>query len=153
MIIKNGKLKKVTKTFTNPMSRIISRKVLDAYCTEHNLINDPASMQALIDGVKAMNKIRQWDWLRVYKPEPNEGFMFSSDPVVHEFMHHTSHDHTGATMAWTMGTLQFIAIWNAKNVKAEEDAADEAKRAKAEEDAKKDEAPAKPARKRKTTKS
>ena len=91
------------------MTRFISRRILKAYCVKHELIDHPPSMASLSDGVKMMNAMRKWDWLKAFEPKPDEGFMWSQDPTVLEFgKQDTFYSLSARNTGWTLHNLQML---------------------------------------------
>ncbi len=59
-------------------------------------------------GVRALNKLKLWEWVRTF--QPSEGFVFSSDSNVIKMMEETDDDgHSGASFACMMRDLQQAA--------------------------------------------
>jgi hypothetical protein len=64
----------------------------------------------LEDAYRAVTLCAAWDWLKEFKPHPNEGFMFTTEMTVAEIHMRMKHrGHSGSSFAWTMRTMQSIA--------------------------------------------
>ena len=64
----------------------------------------------LIDGVCAVDAVEGgWEWLKNFEVNPNEGFMFSSNPTLLEIGQKMKAGHNGASFANTMRHRHYIA--------------------------------------------
>jgi len=68
------------------------------------------TQQELIDGVRAVDSVEAgWEWLKNFEVNPNEGFMFTSNPTLSAIGSKMTTGHSGASFANTMRHLQYIA--------------------------------------------
>jgi hypothetical protein len=90
---------------------------------------DEDSKMMIKDGINAVTVTEMWDWLKIYEPEKSEGFMFSSHPNLDKIGNNMYGGHSGASYAWTMRQLEYIAkngfeafvtLWNNKSKKREQ---------------------------------
>jgi len=70
---------------------------------------DEDSKMMIKDGINAVTVTEMWDWLKTYEPEKSEGFMFSSHPNLNKIGNNMYGGHSGASYAWTMRQLEYIA--------------------------------------------
>lgn len=63
----------------------------------------------IMDGVKVINELGLWDWLREFEPEPNRGFMFSDDETLMKINKKLSKDHSGCSYGITMRNLHRLS--------------------------------------------
>ena len=80
-------------------------------------INDTWSEANLRDGIRAViaaTKKTQpalciWEYMSTYSPNEMSGFMFSYDHVVSKIQREMEFGHSGASMAWVMRHIEYIA--------------------------------------------
>jgi hypothetical protein len=70
---------------------------------------DEDSKMLIKDGINAVTAADMWDWLKTYEPEKTEGFMFSRHPNLDKIGKNMYDGHSGASCAWTMRQLEYIA--------------------------------------------
>ena len=69
----------------------------------------------VIDGIEAVIKTTQqrescmWTYLRDNPPDESRGYMFTNNPGFNAIMNNMQVGHSGASYAWTMRNLQYIA--------------------------------------------
>jgi len=71
--------------------------------------NDKLMVQA---GIDAVTGAEMWDWMKIYEPEEDKGFMFSDHPnldKINSRMHKLYNGHSGSSYGWTMRQLEYIA--------------------------------------------
>lgn len=62
------------------------------------------------DAYDTVKRLELWDWLKEFKPHPNEGFMFTPDITIATIGKEMKYDgHSGASFGWTMREIQSIA--------------------------------------------
>ena len=49
---------------------------------EFDFVTDRSIREFLKSAHKAISLCELWNWLRIYEPEPNKGFMWSSTPKI-----------------------------------------------------------------------
>jgi hypothetical protein len=72
----------------------------------------PIMNAELLIGIKTIEGLQMWDFLKTYEPPEERGFMFDSNPIVKTLMNNINLDypgHSGASLAETMRQLQYIA--------------------------------------------
>jgi len=72
-------------------------------------IYEPYEVEMLQDAYAAVQACDAWGWLMLFQPHPNEGFMFSADPMLTQISLAMKHGHSGASFALTMRILHDIA--------------------------------------------
>lgn len=66
-----------------------------------------AELQHAYDAITQLNL---WEWLRVFTPHPNEGFMFTNHPNLDMISEALQSDgHSGGSFAATMRVMEMIA--------------------------------------------
>ena len=73
-------------------------------------IYEDYEVEMLQDAHDTITRLGLWDWLKNFKPRPNEGFMFASDIELAEIstaLHYQGH--SGASFGWTMREMHNIA--------------------------------------------
>jgi hypothetical protein len=70
---------------------------------------DEDSKMMIKDGINAVTVSEMWDWLKTYEPEEYKGFMFSTHPNLNKIGNNMYGGHSGASYAWTMRQLEYIA--------------------------------------------
>jgi hypothetical protein len=81
---------------------------------DFSFIADEHTRVLVANGYEAVSQLELWGWLRAFEPNPNEGFMWSSDPNITSIgnkMHEINKDigHSGGSFGFTMRTLHYIA--------------------------------------------
>lgn len=79
-----------------------------------SFINDSSTRRFVKNGFNAVTQLQLWSWLKTFEPEPDQGFMFSSNSNISEIgkkMHELpdSPGHSGSSFAFTMRQLHYIA--------------------------------------------
>ena len=77
-------------------------------------VKDAAMRNALTLTYQAITNVDGWDFLSDYKPHPDKGFMFSSDPMLTKISEETDRlkvGHSGTSWAVCMRNMQYIARW------------------------------------------
>ena len=78
----------------------------------HNFdfISDTMTRNAVSSGYNTINKLNEWEFLKVCNPE---SFMFSSNPKINSIMNSVNDDygggHSGCSISLTMRALEYIA--------------------------------------------
>lgn len=72
-------------------------------------VYEPYEVEMLQDAYTAVHACDAWEWLIMFQPHPNEGFMFSADPMLTQISLAMKYAHSGSSFAFTMRTLQDIA--------------------------------------------
>jgi hypothetical protein len=68
------------------------------------------TQQEVIDGVRAVDSVEGgWEWLKHFVVNPNEGFMFTSNPTLSAIGSKMTTGHSGSSFAGTMRHLHYIA--------------------------------------------
>lgn len=73
----------------------------------------------VLTGIKTIEDLQMWDFLKTYEPPEERGFMFDQNPLVKKLMCNINNDypgHSGASLAWTMRELQYIAKYEPETV-------------------------------------
>jgi hypothetical protein len=64
----------------------------------------------LTDAYQAITACDLWDWMREFRPQHGEGFMFSNHPNLDQIRTAMTYEgHSGASYAWTMRVMASIA--------------------------------------------
>ena len=63
----------------------------------------------VLDGVLVLNELRLWNWIKIYEPPVDKGFMFDSNNLVELIGKTCKVNHSGASFALTMCYLQQMA--------------------------------------------
>lgn len=78
-------------------------------------VGDSWSDDMIKDGIIAIIRTSQatgidmWNYLKVYTPESDKGFMFSNDATIGRILQFMEVGHSGTSYGWTMRQLQRIA--------------------------------------------
>jgi hypothetical protein len=73
-------------------------------------VYDAFEIEMLTDAYEAITACDMWDWLRVYSPEEDKGFMFGNHPNQERINKEMKFDgHSGASYGWTMRVMEDIA--------------------------------------------
>jgi hypothetical protein len=89
------------------MDTVVTLAQTNEYIMSKN-INDELSIQLITKGVEAINKMQEWEWVKT--AQPSKGFSFTEDPRVDEFVNLSGSDHSGFTVAYTLRSLQQLAV-------------------------------------------
>jgi hypothetical protein len=77
---------------------------------------DEKSVEYLQDAYDAITRLGLWKELSEFTPNKNEGFMFSSSPLLEKIRSEMKlmSNHSSSTYGWTMREIEFIAKngWN-----------------------------------------
>lgn len=66
--------------------------------------------QSLKDMSDTITKLELWDWLKIYSPPKDEGFMWSNHENINKISDGLVHnDHSGSSFAFALRTMEFIA--------------------------------------------
>lgn len=66
--------------------------------------------ESLLNMANAITKLELWDWLKVFTPEDDEGFMFCKNLNISKIENMVSSDgHSGASFAIAMRCMECIA--------------------------------------------
>uniref|UniRef100_A0A6C0DI59 Uncharacterized protein n=1 Tax=viral metagenome TaxID=1070528 RepID=A0A6C0DI59_9ZZZZ len=89
---------------------------------DFTFIKDTQSRNLVINGYHAVSRCESWNFLKNFKPNNNEGFMFTDHPKVYEIGHMMEScphppGHSGCSFAWTMRQLESIAKDGYQNYK------------------------------------
>lgn len=77
---------------------------------DFSFIRDNATRYFVEDAYKAVSSIEgAWDFLKSYTPAENNGFMFSSDPMLDKIGAKLDQAHSGASYGYTMRQMEYIA--------------------------------------------
>jgi hypothetical protein len=81
---------------------------------DFSLIRDRCTRRNIENGYTAVNQLELWEWFKTFEPDPNKGFMLSSDHnviAIGKKMHSLpdSPGHSGLSFAFTMWHLKYIA--------------------------------------------
>ena len=77
---------------------------------DFSFIRDDATRYFVEDAYKAVSSIGgAWDFLKSYTPAENNGFMFSSDPMLDKIGAKLDQAHSGASYGYTMRQMEYIA--------------------------------------------
>ena len=79
-----------------------------------NFIPDAHTRSLISNGYAAVSQLELWGWMKDFKPEPSDGFMWTSHPNVHRIGERMEAlpnppGHSGSSFAITMRELEFIA--------------------------------------------
>jgi len=81
--------------------------------TDFSFITSHHERKMVESAFKAISIAEKWEFLKTFKPNANEGFMFTSNETAEEIMTCVNEayngGHSGASMAWTMRIMQLIA--------------------------------------------
>lgn len=105
---------------TNAINHMSSLPFYPVSMSDPRLSIDPGALDGLfdynvLDGIEAVIKTTKqrescmWTYLRYNPPSESTGYMFSDNPVFGYIMNNMQVGHSGASYAWTMRNLQFIA--------------------------------------------
>jgi hypothetical protein len=76
----------------------------------YSLIRKSFEAAMLQDMDAAVTKANMWDWLKMYEPPADKGFMWDNHPNISIISSKLEHDgHSGASFAWTLRNIQFVA--------------------------------------------
>ena len=74
------------------------------------------SIKYLQDAYDAITRLNLWKELSQFSPSKDEGFMFTSHPLIHKINCEMKllSEHSGSSYGWVMRTMEFIAKngWN-----------------------------------------
>ena len=75
-----------------------------------------SSIKYLQDAYDAITRLNLWKELSDFTPNKDEGFMFTSHPLIHKINSELRllGEHSGSSYGWMMRTMEFIAKkgWN-----------------------------------------
>jgi len=101
-----------------PESLIKQYNVKNTYghVPDFSFVND-VYREMIINAYITINRIDAWEWLKNFEPNPEEGFMFSTDITAKKIMKQIAvdfDDHDIGSLARTMRTLELIAKYGFK---------------------------------------
>ena len=81
---------------------------------EYDFVNDEYMRDFLKSAHKAISLCELWNWLRIYEPEPNKGFMWSKTPELDRLNQQMWKDpinvyHSGSSYGLVMREMEYIA--------------------------------------------
>jgi hypothetical protein len=81
---------------------------------EFDFVKDKSTKEFLKSAHKAISLCELWNWMRIYEPPPNEGFMWSKTPELDKINQQFWKDpineyHSGSSHAFIMREMEFIA--------------------------------------------
>ena len=89
---------------------------------EFEFVRDQSTRDFLKSAHKAISLCELWNWLRIYEPEPNKGFMWSKTPELDRLNQQMWKDpvncyHSGSSYGATMREMEYIAKNGYENYK------------------------------------
>lgn len=89
---------------------------------EFDFIRDESTREFLKSAHKAISICELWNWIRIYEPPPNEGFMLSIKPELNRIKQEMWKDpsnvfHSGASFGGIMRDMEYIAKHGYENFK------------------------------------
>ncbi len=89
---------------------------------EFDFIKDISYRAFLKSAHKAITLCELWDWMRIYEPEPNRGFMWSKTPELDRLNKQMWYDpingdHSGSSYGAIMRDMEYIAKKGYENFK------------------------------------
>ena len=81
---------------------------------EFDFVRDKSTKEFLKSAHKAITLCKLWDWMRIYQPPPNKGFMWSKTPELDRLNQQMWKDpinenHSGYSYACIMRNMEYIA--------------------------------------------
>jgi len=81
---------------------------------EFDFVTDRSIREFLKSAHKAISLCELWNWLRIYEPEPNKGFMWSKTPELDRLNQQMWKDpinvyHSGCSYGLVMREMEYIA--------------------------------------------
>ncbi len=103
---------KFMSEFDTPEER--ATKFKQYYCSSRlfSHYKDEISEQMCQSAFNTIVNADGWEYLKNYKPDPEKGFMFDSDPQINKLMNMINEAnpiHSGFSLGWTMRQLELIA--------------------------------------------
>ena len=82
--------------------------------TDFSFIRDSHTRAWVSNGYKAVSQLELMGWLKIFKPEDGDGFMWSKNPNIRKISEKMESlpdapGHSGSSFAITMRHLEFIA--------------------------------------------
>jgi hypothetical protein len=82
--------------------------------TDFNFIGDESMRKMVSNGYKAIDELELWQWMNMYTPDDNSGFIWSNHPNMNRIIQKMESladapGHSGASFAVTMRQLEYIA--------------------------------------------
>jgi hypothetical protein len=81
---------------------------------EFDFVTDRSIREFLKSAHKAISLCELWNWLRIYEPEPNKGFIWSKSPELDRINKQMWKDpvngyHSGSSYGFIMREMEYIA--------------------------------------------
>ena len=81
---------------------------------EFDFIRDKSTRDFLKSAHKAISLCELWNWMRIYEPPPNQGFMWNKTPELDKFKQQFWKDpineyHSGSSYGFIMREMEYIA--------------------------------------------
>ena len=89
---------------------------------EFDFVRDESTREFLKSAHKAISICELWNWIRIYEPPPNEGFMLSIKPELNRIKQEMWKDpingfHSGSSFGCIMRDMEYIAKHGYENFK------------------------------------